>query len=133
MSRDDRRPQRSGRMRERRAAMPGRDLLGDRRAADDGPPFEHERLVAGLREVEGRDEAVVAGADDDDGHCGFEGRSQCSFRRLMDRSRRVTSRTPIVDERMSALWTASLRTRLRRMLLAHVPERMTEWPQSPHV
>ena len=49
------------------AAVAGRDLLGDRRAADHVPPLEHERPQPRLREIERRDEAVVAGADDD-GH-----------------------------------------------------------------
>ena len=44
---------------------PRRDLLGDRAAADDRPPLEHERLQSGLRQVEGGGQAVVAGADDD--------------------------------------------------------------------
>ena len=52
-------------VRQRRAAVARRDLLGDGRAADHGPRFEHERLETGPRQVEGGDEAVVAGADDE--------------------------------------------------------------------
>ena len=42
----------------------GRDLLGHRRSANHRTGFEDERLVARAREVEGRDQTVVAGADD---------------------------------------------------------------------
>ena len=41
------------------------ELLGDRRAADDAAPLQHPHLVAGPRQIEGADEAVVAAADDE--------------------------------------------------------------------
>src|SRR5687767_11908012 len=53
-------------MRQRRTAMTGRDLVGDGRAADDGTPLQDQRLISSARQVEGGNQAVVAGADDHD-------------------------------------------------------------------
>jgi hypothetical protein len=38
-------------------------FLGDGGAADDGAAFEDERLVTFFREIEGRDESVMAAAE----------------------------------------------------------------------
>src|SRR5690606_12563284 len=46
--------------------VPGHDLLGDDGATDDVAPLEDGHAIAGLRQVRGGDQAVVAGADDDD-------------------------------------------------------------------
>ena len=43
----------------------GKDLFGDRRAAEDVTPLEHEHLAARAREIGGGGQAVVAAADDD--------------------------------------------------------------------
>ncbi len=47
-------------------AEAGVEFLGDRRAADLRPAFEHRDFEAGHREIGGGDEAVVTAADDDD-------------------------------------------------------------------
>jgi hypothetical protein len=48
-----------------RRAEPGRELLGVACSAHERAPLEHERTQARPGEVERRDEAVVATADDD--------------------------------------------------------------------
>ena len=48
-----------------RGAEAGRELLGDAGAADERTSLQHQRLEAGLGQVEGGDQAVVAAADDD--------------------------------------------------------------------
>src|SRR5262245_65343702 len=62
---NDLRTQETHDVREDRELESGIDLLGDRGAADQRTPLEDERLLAGLREIRGSDEAVVAAADDD--------------------------------------------------------------------
>jgi hypothetical protein len=54
-----------GVMRERGAVEAGMDLARDRTAANRFTTFEDEWLQSGLCEIEGSNEAVVAGADDD--------------------------------------------------------------------
>ena len=49
------------------------EFFGDRGAADLIAAFEHQRLESGLGQIEGRDQPVVAAADDDD----------VAFRRLL--------------------------------------------------
>ena len=46
-------------------AEPREDLLGDRRAAQHVPAFEHQDLAAGPGQVRGGREAVVPAPDDD--------------------------------------------------------------------
>jgi hypothetical protein len=41
------------------------DLFGHRSAADDRPPFEHQRLQPGLAEISGCGQSVVTSADHD--------------------------------------------------------------------
>ena len=41
-------------------------FFGDAGAADDLASFEHERFQSRFREIERGDQAIVAGADDDD-------------------------------------------------------------------
>ena len=62
---DDLRAQQADDVRELAEAIAREDFGGHRGAADDFAPFEHDDLLAGAREVGGRDQAVVAGADDD--------------------------------------------------------------------
>ncbi len=47
-------------------AESGMKFLRCRRAADDGAPLDHRDLQSRRREIGGRDQAVVAAADDDD-------------------------------------------------------------------
>ena len=63
---DDRRPERSDRVRQRRRLVAGREFFAGRAAADHVAPLEDERLPASLREIERRGQRVVAAADDDD-------------------------------------------------------------------
>ena len=58
-------PQQAHHVGELGEAIAREDFLGDRRAADDLAPLEHDHLLAGAREIRGRDQAVVAGADHD--------------------------------------------------------------------
>ena len=55
-----------GAVRERGAAKPGRDFRGDRRATDVIAALEDQSCEARFREERRGDEAVHAGADDDD-------------------------------------------------------------------
>ena len=59
-------PQQRDDVRADRELEAGKDLFGDRRAAEHVAPLEHEHLAARARQVGGVDEAVVAAADDDD-------------------------------------------------------------------
>ena len=56
----------SGRVQDRGAAEPGRELLGDRDAADDFAPLEDDGLQTRPWPGSGRDQAVGPAADDDD-------------------------------------------------------------------
>ena len=58
-------PDQAQRVRERREAEARVELFGDRRATDEVPLLEDQRLQSGLGEVGAVDEAVVATADDD--------------------------------------------------------------------
>jgi hypothetical protein len=60
-------PERADVMRQRGAAEPRMQLLGDGAAADGVAALEDDWPVAGLREIERRDETVVTTADDDYG------------------------------------------------------------------
>jgi len=51
---------------QRGTAKTGMKFFGDRGAADDIAAFENERPVALFREIEGRDERVVASTQNDD-------------------------------------------------------------------
>ena len=62
---DDLGPEQRQGVREGREPEAGPQLLGDRRAADERPPLEHQRLEPGPGEVRAVGQAVVAGADDD--------------------------------------------------------------------
>ena len=62
---DDLRPQQGERVCARRSAHAGPQLLGHARAADDVAALEDLDVEPRPRQVRGRDEAVVAGADDD--------------------------------------------------------------------
>ena len=62
---DDLRPQQAHDVREHREREAGEDLLAHRRPADPLAALEDDDALAGTREVRGRDEAVVAAADDD--------------------------------------------------------------------
>src|SRR5207249_802380 len=62
----DVRADRSGGVRERRAAEAGMKFFGDGGSAGLRAPFENERLESGFRKVERGDEAVVTASDDDD-------------------------------------------------------------------
>jgi len=42
------------------------EFFSDARTADDRATFKHERFESRPREIESSDEAIVAGADDDD-------------------------------------------------------------------
>jgi hypothetical protein len=56
------------RMHDRRAGrrhISGKDLFASGRATDDIPPIEHKDLEPSSREVRGRNEAVMTGANDD--------------------------------------------------------------------
>ena len=64
--RDELRPQRTGRVRDRRGPEAGMELLRDRRAADRLATLDHDRLEAALREERRRGEPVRAAADHDD-------------------------------------------------------------------
>ena len=61
MSRDHLGLEQADRVAGDRIAEAGMELLGHRRAADDVAPLEHAHLEPGAGEVEGADEAVVAG------------------------------------------------------------------------
>ena len=62
---DDLGPQQRDDVREDREAEAREDLLGHGRAAEDVAPLEDERLHPGPGQVRGRDQPVVAAADDD--------------------------------------------------------------------
>jgi hypothetical protein len=62
---DDPPAQQRQRVRARRRAHAGPQLLGHARAADDLAPLEHEDVEPGARQVGGADQAVVARSDDD--------------------------------------------------------------------
>ena len=63
---DDVGAERAGGVRERGAAEAGVKFFGDGGATDLGAAFEDEGLESGFGKIEGGDEAVVSGADDDD-------------------------------------------------------------------
>ncbi len=62
---DDRRVEEAVDVRGGGDLVAGKRLLGDAGAADDVAPLEHEHTPAGSRQVAGRDQPVVPGADDD--------------------------------------------------------------------
>jgi hypothetical protein len=62
---DDLRAEQAQRVGERGEREAGHQLLGDRRAADQVPPLEHQGAQARLGEVAGIDQAVVTAAHDD--------------------------------------------------------------------
>jgi hypothetical protein len=62
---DDLGPQQAHHVGELAEAVAREDFFGDGGAADDLAPLEDDYLLAGAREVRGRDHAVVAGANDD--------------------------------------------------------------------
>src|ERR1700674_5562323 len=49
-----------------RGAKAGMEFFGNARTTDDRATFKHERFESRPREIESGDEAIVAGADDDD-------------------------------------------------------------------
>ncbi len=62
----DARQERPRRVEHGGAAKPGVNFLGHRAPAHDVARLEHQRLDAGAREHGRRDQAIVAGSDDDD-------------------------------------------------------------------
>jgi hypothetical protein len=62
---DDLRTEQRDDVREDAEAVPGHDLLGDRGTTQHVPALEDDDLLAGLRQVRRRYEAVVASADHD--------------------------------------------------------------------
>ena len=63
---DDVGSQRSGGMRERRAAEAGMKFFRDGSATRLGAAFQHQRLVSGLGQVESGDQPVMAATDNHD-------------------------------------------------------------------
>ena len=57
--------QQAGKIGGGRDAISRPDFLGDRAAAHQFAPFQHQHLAPGARQIRGRDQAVVAAADDD--------------------------------------------------------------------
>jgi hypothetical protein len=53
-------------MGERRGAKAGMKFFGDARAAGNRASFEHERFQSRFGEIAGRDQTIMAGANDDD-------------------------------------------------------------------
>ncbi len=107
---DDVRPQQAERVRERGEVEARDQLLGDRRATDQVPALEDQRLESRLGEVGAVDEAVVPAADDDRvvlraGSCHG---SHAVFRSGLNRGSRATS-APTV--RYSWLMVSSTSTR----------------------
>ena len=62
---DDLRPQQRDDVRADGEMEAGKDLFGDRRAAEHVAALEHEHLPPGAGQICGRGQAVVAAADDD--------------------------------------------------------------------
>ena len=78
---DDLGPQQAHHVREFGEAVARKDFFRDGGAADDFAPLQHADLLAGAREVRGRDHAVVAGADDE-GIVGIAGHVTSSSTRV---------------------------------------------------